>query len=101
MLAPAGITGSLNTNLSMSAKDCSKPKGPTTFGPRLSCTAAQIFLSASNRKATATSNITSTARECVAMTRNGQTYAVQNSAIGSGRPRCAIRHQGAQLAHHR
>jgi hypothetical protein len=28
------------------AKDCHSPHGPTTFGPRRSCTAAQTFLSA-------------------------------------------------------
>ena len=48
LLAPAGITGSLSTNLSRSAKDCSRPHGPTTFGPRRICTAAQILRSASS-----------------------------------------------------
>ena len=46
LLAPAGMIGSLNTNLSRSAKDCSRPQGPTTFGPRRICTAAQILRSA-------------------------------------------------------
>ena len=46
LLAPDGMIGSLNTNFSRSAKACSRPKGPTTFGPRRSCTAAQIFRSA-------------------------------------------------------
>ena len=46
LLAPSGITGSLRTNFSRSAKDCSKPHGPTTFGPRRICTAAQILRSA-------------------------------------------------------
>ena len=46
LLAPAGMTSSLNTNFSRSAKDCSSPNGPTTFGPRRICTAAQILRSA-------------------------------------------------------
>ena len=49
LLAPAGMTGSLKTNFSRSAKDCSRPKGPTTLGPRRSCTAAQILRSAQRR----------------------------------------------------
>ena len=48
LLAPAGMIGSLNTNFSRSAKDCSRPHGPTTFGPRRICTAAQILRSASS-----------------------------------------------------
>ena len=48
LLAPAGMTSSFSTNLSRSAKDCSRPNGPTTFGPRRSCTAAQILRSASS-----------------------------------------------------
>ena len=46
LLAPAGMTGSLNTNFRRSAKDCKSPHGPTTFGPRRICTAAQILRSA-------------------------------------------------------
>ena len=46
LLAGAGMTGSFSTNLSRSAKDCSRPQGPTTFGPRRSCTAAQTLRSA-------------------------------------------------------
>ncbi|MNJ42745.1 hypothetical protein D3C77_377200 [compost metagenome] len=30
---PDGMTISFSTNLKKSAKDCSRPKGPTTFGP--------------------------------------------------------------------
>ena len=48
LLEPAGMTGSLNTNFKRSAKDCSRPHGPTTFGPRRICTAAQILRSASS-----------------------------------------------------
>src|SRR5205085_20207 len=47
LLAAAGMVGSFRTNFKRSAKDCSKPHGPTTFGPRRICTAAQIFRSAS------------------------------------------------------
>ena len=46
LLAPAGMIGSLNTNLSRSAKDCHRPQGPTTFGPRRICTAAHTLRSA-------------------------------------------------------
>ena len=46
LLAPAGITGSLTTNFNKSANDWNSPQGPTTFGPRLICTAAQILRSA-------------------------------------------------------
>jgi hypothetical protein len=47
LLEPDGMTGSFSTNLSKSAKDCSRPHGPTTLGPRRICTAAQILRSAS------------------------------------------------------
>ena len=47
LLAPAGITGSFSTNFSRSANDWNRPHGPTTFGPRRICTAAQILRSAS------------------------------------------------------
>jgi hypothetical protein len=40
LLALSGMITSLNTNFSMSAKDCSTPQGPTTLGPRRNCTAA-------------------------------------------------------------
>ncbi len=43
--APAGITISLTTYFSASATVCSRPKTPTTFGPRRICTAAQILRS--------------------------------------------------------
>ena len=48
---PDGITISLNTYLKKSANDCKMPKAPTTLGPFLICTAAQIFLSAYIKKA--------------------------------------------------
>ena len=47
LLAAAGIVGSFSTNFRRSAKDWNRPHGPTTFGPRLICTAAQILRSAS------------------------------------------------------
>ena len=37
----AGIIISLKIYFKASAKDCSKPNGPTTFGPLLFCTNAQ------------------------------------------------------------
>src|SRR3990167_5427540 len=33
--APSGMTSSFSTNLIRSAKDCSRPNGPTTLGPLL------------------------------------------------------------------
>ena len=45
LLAPAGMTGSLSMNLKKSAKGCRIPQGPTTLGPRLSCTEPQILRS--------------------------------------------------------
>ena len=60
--APAGITGSLSTNFRRSANDCSRPNGPTTLGPRRSCTAAQTLRSISSRKAMMISSPTSKAR---------------------------------------
>src|SRR5258708_36771900 len=38
LLAPEGMIGSFSTNFRRSAKDCSRPQGPTTLGPRLICT---------------------------------------------------------------
>ena len=46
LLEPEGMTGSFSTNFKRSAKDCSRPHGPTTLGPRRICTAAQILRSA-------------------------------------------------------
>ncbi len=42
---PAGMTISFTTYFSASATDCSRPNGPTTFGPRRICTAAQTLRS--------------------------------------------------------
>ena len=58
--APDGITGSFRTNFKRSANDCSRPNGPTTFGPRRICTAAQTLRSISSRKAMMISRTTST-----------------------------------------
>ena len=41
----AGIIISLKIYFRASARDCSKPKGPTTFGPCLFCTKAQTLRS--------------------------------------------------------
>ena len=62
LLAPAGMIGSLNTNLNRSANDCSSPKAPTTLGPRRICTAAHTLRSMSSRKAMITRSTTSVNR---------------------------------------
>ena len=49
--APAGTTISLTMYFRKSAKLCSRPKAPTTFGPLRICTAAQILRSAYIRNA--------------------------------------------------
>ncbi len=46
LLAVSGMTGSFSANFMKSAKLCHRPQGPTTFGPRRNCTAAQILRSA-------------------------------------------------------
>ena len=46
LLAPAGMIGSLRMNLRKSAKGCSTPHGPTTFGPRRRWIEPQILRSA-------------------------------------------------------
>ena len=43
--APAGMTISFSMNFMKSANDCNMPQGPTTLGPRRSCTAAQTLRS--------------------------------------------------------
>ena len=45
LLALAGMIGSLRMNFRKSANGCSTPQGPTTFGPRRSCTEPQILRS--------------------------------------------------------
>ncbi len=55
LFAPAGTMTSLNRNLKASAMVWSNPKGPTTFGPRRSCTAAQILRSSRMTAATISS----------------------------------------------
>ena len=60
--APAGTTISLTMYFRKSAKLCRRPQGPTTFGPRRICTAAQILRSAYIRNASATSTSTVTSR---------------------------------------
>ena len=53
LLEPAGITISLNMYFKASATVWSKPKGPTTFGPLLSCTKPQTLRSTQTIIATA------------------------------------------------
>ncbi len=61
--APAGMTISLTMYFRKSAKLCSSPHGPTTFGPRRICTAAQILRSPyiRNARLTRTTSVTSQA----------------------------------------
>ena len=73
--APAGITGSLMTNFRRSAKDCSRPKGPTTLGPRRNCTAAQTLRSAYSMKAMKISSAASSTRLLKAVTTKSQIQA--------------------------
>ena len=49
-----GIITSLKIYFNASANDCNKPKGPTTFGPCLFCTKAQILRSSQTTIATET-----------------------------------------------
>jgi hypothetical protein len=72
LFAADGIVGSFSTNFSRSAKDCSRPHGPTTFGPRRICTAAQILRSASSTYAIVTSSSTSSSTDCATITISGQ-----------------------------
>ena len=46
LLEPLGIIFSFVISFKASAKLCSKPNGPTTFGPLLNCIKAKTFLSA-------------------------------------------------------
>ena len=46
LLAAEGMMVSCRNTFNPSAKDCSNPNGPTTFGPRRSAIAAQILRSA-------------------------------------------------------
>ena len=67
--APAGTTISLTMYFRKSAKDCIRPQGPTTFGPRRSCTAAQILRSPYIRNARQTSTKIVTSRHCARIRR--------------------------------
>ena len=62
--APAGTTISLTMYFRKSAKLCSSPHGPTTFGPRRICTAAQILRSPYIRNARLTRMMIVTSRHC-------------------------------------
>ncbi len=67
--APAGTTISLTMYFRKSAKLCSSPQGPTTFGPRRICTAAQILRSPYIRKARLTRMTIVTTRHCTRIRR--------------------------------
>ena len=67
--APEGMTISLTMYFTKSAKLCSSPHGPTTFGPRRICTAAQTLRSAYIRNARLTRITTTTGRHCARMSR--------------------------------
>ena len=77
--APAGTTISLTMYFRKSAKLCSSPHGPTTFGPRRICTAAQILRSAYIRNARLTSMTSVTARHCARIRTKRPKPCVKNS----------------------
>src|SRR5262245_48044512 len=103
--APAGIKGSLSTNFKRSANDCSRPNGPTTFGPRRSCTAAQTLRSIKSRKAMVMSKSTSSTRLSSTISSSGHRKACQMSDQSQAlamRPRrvfVPVLLQGAELSH--
>ena len=81
--APAGTIISLTMYLPKSAKLCSRPKAPTTLGPRRICTAAQTLRSAYIRNANAISNGTTTSRICPIISSNIPRFVLKKkSAIG-------------------
>jgi len=68
--APAGKITSLTMYFRKSAKLCSRPKAPTTLGPRRIITAAQILRSAYIRNASASISGSTSNRTCPTMTSN-------------------------------
>src|SRR5579872_3008148 len=62
--APSGMTISLIRNFPASAKSCSVPNGPTTFGPLRICTPAQILRSDQSTTTTESRTPTATATTC-------------------------------------
>ena len=84
--APAGTTISLTMYLRKSAKLCSSPQGPTTFGPLRSCTAAQILRSAYIRNARLTRTTTVTARHCARISRKRPKPLEKNSIAATPPP---------------
>src|SRR4029450_11641452 len=104
--APAGINGSFSTNFNRSANDCSKPNGPTTLGPRRSCTAAQTLRSINSKKATQTSRTTRSSTLQNAIPSSGPRKPCQTSdqdqasAMRARRPPRHVFLQRAQLGHH-
>src|SRR5208282_3978912 len=104
LFAPAGIIGSLSTNLRKSAKDCKSPKAPTTLGPRLSWTAAQIFRSARSRKAMLIMSTTSSRKLCPSIMAAGKPYFDQSalqSTMRARSPKFGFLAQGRKFGHHR
>ena len=72
LFAPVGTMVSLSTILMRSAKDCRRPKGPTTLGPRRSWAAAITLRSAQTRYATTISSGSTIASTLAAMMTVGQ-----------------------------
>ena len=117
LLAPVGTMVSLSSILSASAKGCSKPKGPTTLGPRRICIAASTLRSASVRKATITSSGTSSAKALATVSARTPMGEARNSLIALLRRqsrlrpidrgafrhdiRCTADHIGAVIFRHR
>src|SRR5579863_2826659 len=70
--APAGVTSSLNKNLTPSASGCSNPCGPTRYGPHRDWMCATTLRSNQARYASAVSNTkSSTTTLGSTTTRNG------------------------------
>ena len=77
--APEGMTISLTMYFRKSAKDCNSPHGPTTFGPRRICTAAQTLRSPYIRNARLTRITIVTARHCARIRTKSPKPCVKNS----------------------
>src|SRR3546814_722653 len=86
LFAPDGRMVSLASSFTPSAKGCSRPNGPTTFGPLRSCIAAMTLRSKKVRYATATSSGTTIARTCATMIAVGTTYVSRKIMLDSPCP---------------
>ncbi len=82
--APAGIMSSFSRNLPRSANDCSRPNGPTTFGPLRICTPANSLRSPQIRKAQEISRPTVTSRIWPKVSRVQPAGDVQKEVMGGG-----------------